>query len=133
MNGATTKCTGKKKTIRQTYNVCTYSTTNYCIFNTATTLVILTNYTDLTSVGVSNSCGYRGSHGIVTAGCNIYIYMIRLLHIWPSYIPCVAVRDSKFYLPALLDLQVQVSYHGCGLWLRTEQHMRLFLWKCLIR
>lgn len=43
-------------------------------FLTLITLAILTNYTDLTSVGVSNNCGYRKSHGIVTAGCNTYIY-----------------------------------------------------------
>lgn len=103
-----------------------YSTTNYLIFNTVTTLVSLTNYTDLTSVGVSYNCGYRRSHSVVTAGGSIYIYMIRLLHIQPLYIPRVAQRDLKFYLLALLDLQVlqelvQLSHCGCGLWLRQNR------------
>lgn len=107
-------------------------------FLTLITLVILTKYTDLTSAGVSNNCGYR-SHVIVTAGCNIC--MIRLLHIQPSYIPCVALADSKFYLPALLDLQVlnelvQVSYHGCGLWLRQNRTAHeTFSWEmcCMVK
>jgi len=121
VNNATTKCTGKKPLDK--HIMCVPTVLLITEFLTLITLVILTNYTDLTCAGVSNNCGYIRSHIIVTAGCNIC--MIRLLHIQPSYIPCVALRDSKFYLPALLDLAlnelVQLSYHGCGLCFRQNR------------
>jgi len=48
------------------------STILYWISHTIT-LVLLTNYLDLISAGVSHNCGYRMSSGIVNVGVNIRV------------------------------------------------------------
>lgn len=45
----------------------------YIEFNTTITLVVLTNYTDLISAGVSHNCGYRMPSRIVNVGVNIRV------------------------------------------------------------
>jgi len=45
----------------------------YTELNTTITLVLLMNYMDLISAGVSHNCGYRTSRGIVNVGVNIHV------------------------------------------------------------
>jgi hypothetical protein len=65
-----------EQAIRQMYNVKLPTVLLYIEFSTTITLVLLTNYVDLISAGLSHKCGYRTSSGIVNVGVDIC--MIRL-------------------------------------------------------
>jgi hypothetical protein len=54
---------------QQMYNVKLPTVLLYTEF----TLVLLTNYIDLISAGVTDNCGYRTSSGIVNVGVNIHM------------------------------------------------------------